>query len=134
MFFSNCSLKRVSTVLVMAFALTGFLALPIQNAKAGSPEHLIKMNRVDYKVPIQVMRNAQVKLHNNWRISLHETTIRQIKSGSRLAQIETIIAGQTVTLEFPKTGSYSVCYSLGQDKPETESRCLLLDVIPMKTA
>lgn len=131
MFVSVSIVKKTSVAFVAALFISAAAATVAQKAVAGIPQHLVKMNRVDFQVPIQVMRDAPVKLHNNWNIPLHGTVIRQMDSGASLARIETITSGQTVTLEFPKEGTYSVCYSLGQEKQDNQNRCLFLKVIPM---
>ncbi len=134
MSFSRFSAARAIRVFTLALGFTGILTAPLFTAQADPLEQMIKMNRIEYTTPIRVLQDTQIKLHNDWDISLHGTTISQIESGLRLAKIDTIAVGQTVTLEFPKEGGYSICYFLRPQQTETENRCFLLNVVPMKAA
>ncbi len=115
----------------LIFLLLGFLVVPQVFAK--QPEHLIELNQVDYSIPVRVMQNSPVVLSNNWGVPLHQATITQLHSGASLAKIKTVMAGQSVSLEFPREGAYSICYFLDPEQQPDEKRCFYLTVVPCKT-
>ncbi len=130
--FPRPPVRKAVFLFALVFISTGFLVS--QTALAEQPEHLIQLNQVDYNIPVRVIQNSPVTLSNNWGVALHQTTITQIDSGASLASIQKVMAGQTVSLEFPREGAYSICYFLTPKKQPDEERCFFLNVVPFKTA
>ncbi len=101
---------------------------------AKQPEHLIQLNQISFEVPIKVFQDSPVTLKNDWGFSLHQTSISQLESGAEIARIQTVMADQTVSLEFPREGAYSICYFLSPERQPEKERCFFLNVVALKTA
>ncbi|QPJ60406.1 MAG: hypothetical protein G3M70_00270 [Candidatus Nitronauta litoralis] len=123
-----------SAFLVNALILILIYLLVVSPALAKEPRHLIKLNKVSFDAPVKVFQDSPVTLKNDWGFSLHQTSISQIESGAEIARIQTVMAGQTVSLEFPREGEYSICYFLSPEQQPEKERCFSLNVVPLKTA
>lgn len=129
--------SKVSGSGALLIASLGFLFLSFSGSSpvlAEKLEHLIKLNKVAFEVPIRVVQDSPVTLRNDWGIPLHQTSIAHLDSGASLARIQTVMAGQTLSLEFPREGAYSICYFLTPEQQPGKERCFYIDVVPLKTA
>ncbi|MFQ5482797.1 MAG: hypothetical protein ACE5ER_08555 [Nitrospinaceae bacterium] len=115
-----------------AFIAVWFLGLAVVEVAQG--DYTIDLRGVLYTAPIPVISGAQVRLHNNWPIPVHDTTITQMATENRIARIETFAADQTLSLEFQQEGAYSICYFLAPNQPLQNEHCLFLKVAPLWTA
>ncbi len=83
---------------------------------------------------VTVSTNTTVQLKNNFTETLVGTSIQKTDSEKKMVNIESFLPGQTIGLEFPKKGLYSVCYSLETDSQSANPRCLEIHVVKLQTA
>ena len=102
-------------------------------ANAVSPERLFPLKASHQEARIQISEGTVLLLQNDWATRLNETIITDMHSGGRIAQIEKIEAGQTVSLEFSHKGIFSICYFSGP-KIDGTRRCHKIDVISVTAA
>ena len=118
--------NRIGAILAFILLITG---LP---AQAEQLKQHISMNAPYSGVPFRILPTAPVTLHNDGESTLHQTTISRIASGSRLARIITVQAGQSLNVEFSQEGMYSICFFLTAETLPGQERCLYLDVVPLR--
>ncbi len=83
---------------------------------------------------VTVPTDTTIQLKNNFTETLIGTSIQKTDTGKRMVNIESFLPGQTIGLEFPKKGMYSVCYSLKTDSQSANPRCLEIHVVKLQTA
>ncbi len=130
-------LSKVSEGWAGLIALPGFIFLCLLMSNpvlAEKLEHVIELNQVSFDTPVRVVQDAPVTLRNDWGIPLHQTSISHLDSGTSLARVQKVMAGQTLSLEFPREGAYSICYFLTPEQQPEQERCFYLTVVSLKTA
>ena len=109
------------------------LCLPA-NLLGESLARTISLEATDQEQDISIPVGSSITFLNNYPQGLYETSVITDNSDKKLLSIESFEPGQSIGLQFPKKGPYSICYLLKPKTDATHPICLQINVVPLQTA
>ena len=76
--------------------------------------------------PLKVYQNVPIKVNNTFHANLYDLTVTKPPLPKEILSVSEFPSGQSFDLNFPKVGSYEICFSKEKNSTRT---CLTLNVL-----
>ena len=118
---------------------TGLLATLWLTGGAWAEKNYVPVQLISLKLPAMsgelftVSTQRVITFKNDHKEALHHAVLTHVSSGKTMFSVKEIKPGQSMGLEFTRSGNYRMCYAQAPDTGSLGKICIRLNVVSLKT-
>ena len=122
---------RVQAFVIMASFLIA-MSMGSGTAESGGSQISLSTPGPELKT-FRVAKSADVRLSNDSQMTLLNFTVIQVSSGKRMLSIKELEPSASLNLAFDRAGTYIACYRGEIKKHLSQSTCVQIDVVGLRS-
>jgi len=118
----------------LIFMVSFLIAMSIGSGAAESGGSKISLSTPGPELKtFRVAKSADVRLSNDSQMTLLNFTVIQVSSGKRMLSIKELEPSASLNLAFDRSGTYIACYRGEIKKHLSQSTCVQIDVVGLRS-